>query len=73
MYKTCMNCGMKYDLSEKMCPKRKCPECGGKLKLQYTQEELKEIQKQNDDMVPINKVEAAVYSRGTERDSKAER
>ena len=49
-----MNCGMKYDLSEKMCSKRKCPECGGKLKLQYTQEELKEIQKQNDDMVPIN-------------------
>ena len=26
-----MNCGMKYDLSEKMCPKRKCPECGGDL------------------------------------------
>jgi predicted nucleic acid-binding Zn-ribbon protein len=54
MYKTCINCGTKYDLSEKMCPKRKCPECGGKLKMQYTQEELKEIQKQNDDMVPIN-------------------
>ena len=37
MYKTCMNCGMKYYLSEKMCPKRKCPECGERLKMQYTQ------------------------------------
>jgi predicted nucleic acid-binding Zn-ribbon protein len=49
-----MNCGKKYDLSEKKCPKRKCPECGGKMKIQYTEEELKEIQKQNDDMVAIN-------------------
>ena len=54
MYKICMNCGKKYDLSEKKCPKRKCPECGGKMKIQYTEEELKEIQKQNDDMVAIN-------------------
>ena len=44
-----MNCGMKYDLSEK-----KCPVCGGKLKKQFTEEELKDIQKQNDDMAVIS-------------------
>ena len=54
MFKICMNCGKKYDLSEKKCTKRKCPECGGKMKTQYSEEELKEIQKQNDDMVVIN-------------------
>ena len=54
MYKICMNCGKKYDLSEKKCHNRKCPECGGKMKTQYSEEELKEIQKQNDDMVVIN-------------------
>ncbi len=35
------DCGEKCDLSEK-----KCPVCGGKLKKQFTEEELKEIQKQ---------------------------
>ena len=58
MYKICMNCGKKYDISEKkchnQCHNRKCPECGGKMKTQYSEEELKEIQKQNDDMVVIN-------------------
>ena len=54
MYKICMNCGKKYDLSEKKCPKRKCPVCGGKIETQYTEEEMREIQKQNDDMVVIN-------------------
>ena len=50
MYKICKDCGKKCDLSEK-----KCPVCGGKkLKKQFTEEELKEIQKQNDDMAVIN-------------------
>ena len=49
MYKICKDCGEKCDLSEK-----KCPVCGGKLKKQFTEEELKEIQKQNDDMTVIN-------------------
>lgn len=49
MYKICENCDEKYDLIEK-----KCPKCGRKLKKQYTDEELKEIQKQNDDMMVID-------------------
>ena len=49
MYKICKNCGKKYDL-----PEKKCPACGGKLIKQYTEEELKEIQKQNDDIAVIN-------------------
>ena len=49
MYKICKDCGEKCDLSEK-----KCPVCRGKLKKQCTEEELKEIQKQNDDMTVIN-------------------
>ena len=49
MYKICRDCGAKYDLSEK-----KCPKCGGKLETQYTEEELKEIQKQNEDMTVVN-------------------
>ena len=49
MYKICKDCGGKCDLSEK-----KCPVCWGKLKKQFTEEELKEIQKQNDDMTVIN-------------------
>ncbi len=49
MYKFCEKCKEMYDLKEK-----KCPKCGGKLKKQYTEEELKEIQKQNDDMTVIN-------------------
>ncbi len=49
MIKICMDCGEKCDFSEK-----KCPVCGGRLKKQYTEEEIKEIQKQNDDMVVIS-------------------
>ena len=49
MYKIGENCKEKYDLKEK-----KCPLCGGKLKKQYTEEELKEIQKQNDDTMVID-------------------
>lgn len=37
MYKVCKNCGKQFDLSVK-----KCPECGGKLKKQFTEEELEE-------------------------------
>ena len=49
MYKICENCKEKYDLKEK-----KCLKCGRKLKKQYTEEELKEIRKQNDDAMVIN-------------------
>ena len=49
MYKICKDCGEKCSLSEK-----KCPVCGGKLKKQFTEEELMKIQKQNDDMAVIN-------------------
>jgi len=49
MDKFCVDCGEKCDLSEK-----ECPVCGGKLKKQFTEEELKEIQEQNDDMAVIN-------------------
>ena len=49
MYKVCEKCKEKYDLKQK-----KCPKCGGKLKKRYTEEELKKIQKQNDDITVIN-------------------
>ena len=49
MYKVCKNCGKQYDLSEK-----KCSECGGKLKEQFTEAELEEIKKQNDDFTAIS-------------------
>jgi len=49
MYKICKDCREKCDLSEKICPV-----CRGKLKKQFTEEELKEIRKQNDDMAVIN-------------------
>ena len=49
MVKICKDCGVKCDLSEK-----KCLVCRGKLEKQFTEEELKEIRKQNDDMAVIN-------------------
>ena len=49
MYKVCKDCGKQYDLSVK-----KCPECGRKLKKQFTEEELEEIKKQNDDFTAIS-------------------
>ena len=49
VYKVCIDCGKNCDLSEK-----NCPVCGGKLKKQYTEEEIKEIQKQNDDITVIS-------------------
>ena len=49
MYKVCIKCGKKFDLKEK-----KCLDCGGKLKKEYSEEELKELQKQNDDFTVIN-------------------
>lgn len=49
MYKVCKECGKQFDLSVK-----KCPECGRKLKKQFTEEKLEEIQKQNDDFTTIN-------------------
>ena len=47
--RNCENCKEKYDLKEK-----KCLKCGRMLKKQYTEKELKEIQKQNDDTMVIN-------------------
>ena len=49
MFKFCVDCGEKCDLSEK-----KCSVCGRKLKRQFTEEELKDIQEQNDEMAVIN-------------------
>ena len=49
MYKFCEKCNKEYDLKEK-----KCPECGTNLIKKYTEEELKEIQKENDDMAVIS-------------------
>ena len=49
MYNMCDKCKKEYDMSEK-----KCPICGKKLKVKYTEEELKEIEKQNDDFTVIN-------------------
>lgn len=49
MYKVCKECGKQFDFSVK-----KCPECGRKLKKQFTEEKLEEIQKQNDDFTTIN-------------------
>ena len=49
MFKFCVDCGEKCDLSEK-----KYSVCGGKLKRQFTEEELKDIQEQNDEMAVIN-------------------
>lgn len=49
MKKVCKRCGIEFAEETK-----KCPVCGGKLKKQLTEEELKEIEKQNDDMIAIN-------------------
>lgn len=49
MIKICKNCKKKFSPAEK-----KCPKCGKRLKKQYTQKELKELQKQNDDMAVIS-------------------
>lgn len=45
----CEKCGKEFDIK-----KKKCPVCGEKLRIDYSEEELKEIKKQNDDMVAIN-------------------
>lgn len=49
MYKLCEKMWKKYDIEVK-----KCPECGYKLKKQYTEEEIKAIKKQNEDMTIID-------------------
>lgn len=49
MTKICIKCNKEFDENRK-----KCPVCGSKLKPIYTQEELEEIKKQNDDMTVIN-------------------
>ena len=49
MFKVCEKCNKQYGVEWK-----KCPVCGKRLKNRYSAEELKEIQKQNDDMTVIN-------------------
>jgi len=49
MIKYCSQCKMEVD-----CEAKKCPGCGGKLERKYTEEELQEIQKQNEDFTVIN-------------------
>lgn len=49
MKKICVKCDKEFDESMK-----KCPICDNKLKSVFTEQELEEIKKQNDDMVAIN-------------------
>ncbi len=49
MIKFCESCNKQYDRNLK-----KCPDCGKRLKIRYSEEEIKEIQKQNDEMTVIN-------------------
>lgn len=48
MKKYCVKCKTEYDENA-----TKCPKCGKRLKKQYTQEELKKIQKENEDIITI--------------------
>ncbi len=45
----CEKCKKEYE--EKL---KRCPSCGKKLKVVLTEEEQKELQKQNDDFTVIN-------------------
>ena len=47
--KICVHCNKEFDEETK-----KCSECGKRLKVGLTKEELEELKKQNDDMVAIN-------------------
>ena len=49
MVKFCKMCNSEYNFEEK-----KCPVCNRNLTKKCTEEELKEIQKKNDDFVVIN-------------------
>ncbi len=49
MMKICEQCRKQFDEKQK-----KCPVCGKRLKKQYTEQELKNIQKENDDITVIN-------------------
>lgn len=48
MKRYCVKCKIEYD--EKAT---KCPKCGKRLIKQYTLEELKNIQKENEDVITI--------------------
>ncbi|MDR0838139.1 MAG: hypothetical protein LBN99_00690 [Oscillospiraceae bacterium] len=48
MTKHCDNCNEDYERALK-----KCPVCGEKLKEHYTEEEMAQIQKENDDVAAI--------------------
>lgn len=49
LYKICKKCGRMFSKDQKMCLV-----CGCKMKLQYTDEELEKIEKQNEDMTVIH-------------------
>jgi predicted amidophosphoribosyltransferase len=49
MTKYCKQCEKDFDSIIK-----KCPDCGAKLQDKYTEEELEEIQKINEDFTVIN-------------------
>lgn len=49
MKKMCEHCGREFGLNAK-----KCPICGKRLKTIYTEEELQEMRKQNDEMIAIH-------------------
>ena len=49
MYKHCVKCEKDYD-----CTLKKCPVCGKKLIKKYSEKELEEIKKQDDDFTTIS-------------------
>ncbi|MDR0812925.1 MAG: hypothetical protein LBO63_02835 [Oscillospiraceae bacterium] len=49
MTKYCKHCSREYDSALK-----KCPDCGGKLRENYTEEELEQIQKEDDDFTVVS-------------------
>ncbi len=49
MIYVCPKCNKQFDKSVK-----KCPECGKRLKRQYTEEELEKIKKENDEALIVN-------------------
>jgi predicted amidophosphoribosyltransferase len=51
MTKYCKKCDEEFN-----CTAKKCPVCGARMKDVYTEEELAEIQKQNDDMTAISTI-----------------
>lgn len=49
MLNYCSKCKKKFE-----CSFKKCPNCGSRLEKQYTEEELKKMQKESEDITVIN-------------------